>query len=210
MSSAQLYIVSAPNTTFSCNSHGTLYLKLPDITRSISIPAIRLSQSERATGDRRSYEQRHGEHALIAISHVSISRSALQVADNDTCSAYAPALVTIVTDQIVYAYQPLELIIAYAGSVAISILAVILGLFAARSNGIIHVSTFSALVRATRNPELDRLFADENMAGYPLSKYLDEQRLRFGQLAPQFVGPDSRQQDYVKTVFATEDRLMAR
>ena len=85
-------------------------------------------------------------------------------------------------NEVVYAYNPLNLVISYAVAVAMSALAGVAGLLAAYSNGVIHANSFSTLVATTRNRTLDALFAGESLGAVPVSRNILDRKLRFGRL----------------------------
>jgi hypothetical protein len=58
--------------------------------------------------------------------------------------------------QNVYQYNSKNLIISYSVAISVTVLAVCLGLYSLKYNGVAHSSNFSAILGTTRNPELDK------------------------------------------------------
>ena len=80
-------------------------------------------------------------------------------------------------------------------------------------NGMVHDSSFSALVATTRNPELCKLFSKENAAGYPVSQAAGERKLRFGRLRSHQRrilngGMQENEEISRSAAFGTEDELI--
>ena len=85
-------------------------------------------------------------------------------------------------NQVIYIYNIHALIASYTVAILVVIMVFVAGLFAISRNGMVHDSSFSAMVAVTRNPKLDAMFAGESMSGYPLAPSLHKQKLRFGAL----------------------------
>lgn len=94
--------------------------------------------------------------------------------------ASASIPVHIFSPQNAYSYQPRNLLIAYCVSVGATTVIVIASIISvARSKSIIFDSSFSTVLRTTRNPELDALVASSGSPGAaPLTKHLAKTKLR--------------------------------
>lgn len=88
--------------------------------------------------------------------------------------------VTIRTPQNEYSYKPRNLFIAYGVGILITFAIVIAGVFCRRAISLCFGTSFSAILRTTRNTELDSLVLQDDVGNVgPLSKQLEETILRF-------------------------------
>lgn len=85
--------------------------------------------------------------------------------------------------RVLYHYTAKILLLVYATSVVVSVLATVAGFVALNHNGVASTSTVSAIIRATRNPTLDEKVAGHNHGGHPMPKELEELKLQFGVLS---------------------------
>lgn len=79
-----------------------------------------------------------------------------------------------------YAYQPFWLVLSYGLALFFSIIAVAIGVYAIHSNGVVHSNSFSAIVAATRNPELDECLGRSYSGFDSLQKNTENRKLKFG------------------------------
>lgn len=88
--------------------------------------------------------------------------------------------VHVFTPQNIYVYKPRNLLIAYCSSIAVTAILVIVGLVCiARANSDTFDTSFSTILRTTRNPELDALVvASASTGAKPLPKDLSDIKLR--------------------------------
>jgi hypothetical protein len=92
--------------------------------------------------------------------------------------------VTILTDQIVYTYHFVNLLVSYLSAGFVTLLGIFVGLYAIHLNGAVHSNSFSAVVSSTRNITLDALFYGQSLGDHSLSKEVLQRKLRFGMLIP--------------------------
>lgn len=95
-----------------------------------------------------------------------------------------------------YDYAAWRLVIVYAISVAIALLMAVMGFVALGRNGMTGNTSFSSILRTTRNPTLDRLMAGGCFGGGPMSPELSELRLRFGEVG--LVGTGTRDGERIR------------
>lgn len=88
--------------------------------------------------------------------------------------------VRVLTPQNIYVYKPRNLLIAYCSSIAVTAILVLVGLVCiARANSNTFDTSFSTILRTTRNPELDALVVPSASTGAkPLPKDLSIVKLR--------------------------------
>ncbi|CAD6446802.1 0a3e53ad-cc74-4819-a71a-6b31110dcbe1 [Sclerotinia trifoliorum] len=79
-----------------------------------------------------------------------------------------------------YVYHPLWLLISYGLALLFSFIAVVVGVFAMHSNGVVHSNSFSAIVATTRNPELDECLGRSSLGAEPLQTDSEDRKLKFG------------------------------
>ncbi|KAG4433198.1 hypothetical protein IFR05_011306, partial [Cadophora sp. M221] len=80
----------------------------------------------------------------------------------------------------VYRYDALYLILSYGIALLFTTLGISLGMFSFHRNGVIHSTSFSAIVATTRNRDLDGLSQGHSLGTVPVDKRLRRTRLRFG------------------------------
>lgn len=120
----------------------------------------------------------------IEISSSDLHRKELQMliilrhSQNADASASIP--VHIFSPQNAYSYQPRNLLIAYCVSVGATTVVVIASIISiTRSKSNICDTSFSTVLRTTRNPELDALIVSSGSPGAaPLTKHLAKTKLR--------------------------------
>lgn len=76
-----------------------------------------------------------------------------------------PVNVTSVLTKNVYVYHPYDLYLAYGLSILFTSICLGIGMAALFRNGQSHSNNFSAVLRVTRNPDLDRLLLETEMSG---------------------------------------------
>jgi hypothetical protein len=87
-------------------------------------------------------------------------------------------------DEVVsYEYDPSSLWRAYGTAIALSLVAVILGLRALWINGVSHDNAFSSIMATTRSRYLDELTMGHSLGATPMSKEVLGTKLRFGKLS---------------------------
>ncbi|ENH65708.1 hypothetical protein FOC1_g10001681 [Fusarium oxysporum f. sp. cubense race 1] len=95
---------------------------------------------------------------------------------NDTTASHGN--ITYLTTQIAFSYEPRNLFIAYGMGVLASAIIVIVGLLCIKSASASYATTFSTILRTTRNPDIDAIVpAAETSGAEPLSKHLGDTRL---------------------------------
>ncbi|KAB8304071.1 hypothetical protein EYC80_005413 [Monilinia laxa] len=90
-----------------------------------------------------------------------------------------------------YVYHPLWLLLSYGLALLFSALAVAIGVYAIRSNGVVHSNSFSAIVATTRNTELDGYMGRSSLGAEPLQSNDRDRRLKFGPVINQATTEDS-------------------
>jgi hypothetical protein len=86
------------------------------------------------------------------------------------------------TQETVYDYRPYNLWLSYGIAIALSFVAILLGLYALWLNGVSHDNSFSSIMASTRNMYLDELTLGHSLGATPMSKEILRTRLRFGEL----------------------------
>ncbi|RGP68681.1 hypothetical protein FSPOR_5151 [Fusarium sporotrichioides] len=95
---------------------------------------------------------------------------------NNTAASRGP--VTYSSAQNEFSYEPRNLFIAYGTGLLLSAIIVIVGLLCIKSASASYESSFSTILRTTRNPELDTIVPSAETTGAePLSKHLGNIRL---------------------------------
>lgn len=102
-----------------------------------------------------------------------------------------PADLTVTTMKLVHAYNARSLLLSYAVAIFATIIILVAGLHALWSNGVGHTNTFSALVRTTRNQDLDDWARGHCLGSDPIDKHIASQKLQFGLLAVDSEGNQS-------------------
>jgi hypothetical protein len=82
--------------------------------------------------------------------------------------------------QNVYRYDKRNLLISYASATFLTLLAVMVGMFAFLHNGVAHSMAFSAIVATSRNTGLDRLTEGQSLGALPLEDDVMNVKLKFG------------------------------
>ncbi|KAF9888266.1 hypothetical protein FE257_008835 [Aspergillus nanangensis] len=95
--------------------------------------------------------------------------------------------VTVYSPQNFYAYNRKNLFVAYIVAAGVTITCIAVGLFALWDNGVSHNTSFSGVLRTTRNPDLDFLATGYCFGSDELTKEVRRVKLRFGEIetAPQ-------------------------
>ncbi|TVY70853.1 hypothetical protein Focb16_v000107 [Fusarium oxysporum f. sp. cubense] len=118
---------------------------------------------------------------------------------NDTAASHGN--ITYLTTQIAFSYEPRNLFIAYGMGVLASAIIVIVGLLCIKSASASYATTFSTILRTTRNPDIDTIVpAAETSGAEPLSKHLGDTRLVLRRQGRRLEGID---EDMV-TLFAVD------
>ncbi|KAK7419752.1 hypothetical protein QQX98_003124 [Neonectria punicea] len=144
----------------------------------------RLAAVTRASDDDRSEEQtlasmtmREALEQLVTNTTLSLFSNSFFLQNDTVASA---GNVKIRTPQNAYAYKPRNLLIAYGISVFITVVVVLVGFICIWLSSLSFGSSFSTILRTTRNPELDALLNDDGNSGAePLPKYLAKRKLAF-------------------------------
>lgn len=102
-----------------------------------------------------------------------------------TSSLLSPAIeaqvqITEATNK--YAYHAPSLLLSYGLATLATLLSTLLGAYAYYHNGVSHNKTFSAILTATRDKSLTKLFDHEIIGRLPLSRKVRGAMLRFGEL----------------------------
>lgn len=109
--------------------------------------------------------------------------------------------ITYLTTQIAFSYEPRNLFIAYGLGLLASLVIVIIGLLCIKSASASYATTFSTILRTTRNPDIDTIVsAAETSGAEPLSKQLGDTRLVLRRQGRKLEGMD---EDTV-TLFAVD------
>jgi len=84
-----------------------------------------------------------------------------------------------------FVYQPRALLIAYGISAGLALICILMGVRALLQNGASYTSSFSTIVRVTRDPALSRLIADEDdlQGAEPVPKHISRVEVRLGRSA---------------------------
>lgn len=93
-----------------------------------------------------------------------------------------PAEIRKYTTELTYTYNARSLLISYAAAVFATLLILVAGLVALWSNGVGHTSSFSGLVRTTRNKALDDWARGHCLGADPLERDMGKQKLQYGLL----------------------------
>nr|CEG04862.1 unnamed protein product [Fusarium clavum] len=118
-------------------------------------------------------------------------------------TAATPGPITYSSTLNEFAYEPRNLIISYGVGFLLTLVIVIFGLLCIRSASASYGSSFSTILRTTRNPDLDTVVPTAETTGAePLSKHLGNIRLL---LRRQGEWPEKSNDDKV-TFFAVESK----
>lgn len=82
----------------------------------------------------------------------------------------------------VYKYDPLYLFLSYGVGLLISLIVTITGMYSIYANKGTHLTSFSTIIAATRNPELDLLTFRSSTSDLKLESEVRKKKLRFGLL----------------------------
>lgn len=135
-------------------------------------------------------------HSCCLFDRSSVNTSNRQ---NDTTASHGN--ITYLTTQIAFSYEPRNLFIAYGMGVLASAIIVIVGLLCIKSASASYATTFSTILRTTRNPDIDTIVpAAETSGAEPLSKHLGDTRLVLRRQGRRLEGID---EDMV-TLFAVD------
>ncbi|KAI8964621.1 hypothetical protein F5Y11DRAFT_79555 [Daldinia sp. FL1419] len=88
-------------------------------------------------------------------------------------------------------YNSKTLLATYSSAVVVTLLCICVGFAALLSNGYTSSMSFSAVLLTTRNPDLDRLSADNNLGAKPLPQPIRDTKLRFGILQTEGSEPQA-------------------
>lgn len=121
------------------------------------------------------------------------TRSNLRSRQNLTTASILPILVS--SPQNVYVYSWRNLVISYGIGILITTIFVIVGILCIWASGNSFGTSFSTILRTTRNSQLDAIIqAGETEGGFPLSKRLGETKLilrRYGDTRTAFAVADT-------------------
>lgn len=73
----------------------------------------------------------------------------------------------------------LPIIVAYSIGLGVALICLILGTYVLIISGVAHDTSFSSIVRTTRNRELDFMIDPADNGALPMSRQMEKQRLRF-------------------------------
>ncbi|KAH7156799.1 hypothetical protein EDB81DRAFT_787984 [Dactylonectria macrodidyma] len=131
----------------------------------------------------------------LSLRNMTMSRALEQIVANTTLSLFSNSYflqndttaaigkVQVRTSQNEYIYKPRNLFIAYSISVGLTFSVVIIGFICIWVSSLSFGSSFSTILRTTRNPELDFLLRnDENRGAEPLPKGIAKSKLGFQHL----------------------------
>ena len=94
-----------------------------------------------------------------------------------------PVELEVSTTDLVFHYNVKSLLISYAAAVLVTVLIVLVGLRDIHSDGVSHTNTFSALVRTTRNKDLDDWARGHCLGADPVDKEIAKRKPQYGILA---------------------------
>ncbi|KAE8857471.1 hypothetical protein PTNB29_08538 [Pyrenophora teres f. teres] len=89
----------------------------------------------------------------------------------------------ISTTHLIYNYNARSLLLPYSAAIFATIVILIAGLYALWSNGVGHTSSFSGLVRTTRNKDLDDWMLGHCLGSEPVDKDIGAKKLQYGLLS---------------------------
>ncbi|MCJ1270074.1 hypothetical protein MMC22_009968 [Lobaria immixta] len=108
----------------------------------------------------------------------------------------------------VYAYEPRNLLVAYAIAILTALLANLIGAVTYISNGLSYDMSFSTILRTTRSADLSQLFKSNDLGAQPLPKSIGQQKLRFGIVAEARKPDDQHLQQVVHTGFGLKNNVV--
>ncbi|KAG5751776.1 hypothetical protein H9Q69_006083 [Fusarium xylarioides] len=133
------------------------------------------------------------------IGNISMANALEQ--QNDTAASHGN--ITYLTTQIAFSYEPRNLFIAYGLGLLASLVIVIIGLLCIKSASASYATTFSTILRTTRNPDIDTIVpAAETSGAEPLSKQLGDTRLVLRRQERRLEGMD----EDMATLFAVDSK----
>lgn len=90
--------------------------------------------------------------------------------------------VTVVTLEQQFHYDRFPLLLSYGLAILLALIGLVLGSLALLANGVSCEKSFSAVLRTTRNPELDKLMVERSWSVQPSDTGLGRSKLTFGVL----------------------------
>ena len=102
-----------------------------------------------------------------------LSNPELGITGSKVVSCYAS------TTQTVWKVNWVPIIAGYATGLGVTLICLAVGGYALVVNGVAHDTSFSSVLRTTRNEELTRLTDTQVTGALPLAEHTKEQRLRF-------------------------------
>ena len=112
----------------------------------------------------------------VYLSFLADSKQQSQLFVDIPCEASAHVLV--------WSYKPTWLAVSYVTAVAVTFIAIGIGVHAIAANGYVAQTNFSAFLTTTRNPDLDKMAEGSCLGAWPLKNEVRDTRLRFGQTTP--------------------------
>ncbi|KAG4026673.1 hypothetical protein MFRU_038g00770 [Monilinia fructicola] len=106
-----------------------------------------------------------------------------------------------------YVYHPLWLLLSYGLALLFSTIAVAIGVYAIRSNGVVHSNSFSAIVATTRNTELNGYLGRSSLGAEPLQSNAGDRRLKFGPVVNQATTEDSNSSEETESQSPTDEKI---
>lgn len=89
---------------------------------------------------------------------------------------------TISTTNLIHTYNAQSLLLPYSAAIFATAAILLTGFYALWSNGVSHTSSFSGLVRTTRNKDLDNLVRGHCLGSEPVDKRIAKRKLQYGLL----------------------------
>ncbi|OQO04768.1 hypothetical protein B0A48_09692 [Cryoendolithus antarcticus] len=162
-----------------------------DVWPGVSVPDSRTADT---------LELRSAIEQLFENITISLMSSALLQADPSSPFAPAPVPVTFTSYDTVYAYSATTLWVAYGLAIALSTVAIAIGLYSMIVERAYYSADFSTIMRVTRAARLSSTIADEDTAGRsPLPKHLANANISFRKSTKEVVAPIHNQ------MYALED-----
>jgi hypothetical protein len=123
--------------------------------------------------------------SLVSSYFPSKQRDTMDRTVNVTVPAITTTLanLTISTTHLIHTYNARSLLLPYSAAVFATVIILLAGLYALWTNGVSHTSSFSGLVRTTRNKDLDNLVRGHCLGSDPVDKKIAAQKLQYGLLA---------------------------
>ncbi|KAN0096013.1 hypothetical protein V8E51_014818 [Hyaloscypha variabilis] len=174
--------------------------------RRTQIMSTVLMESIELQGILRRYDSTNGLSEQLSIANMTLSEALEQIVLNATLSLFSDSYflqnsttasilpVLVSTPQNAYVYNSENLFVAYGLGILISAIVVIVGIACIWASGNSFGASFSAILRTTRNAQLDAIIpAKETQGTFPLSKELGKTKLIL------------RRQREMRTAFAVVD-----